>query len=384
MVRTLRIGFVMEQTLGHVTHHRNLARWAAEDPSVHATWIAVPCWQDDRWARWPVVRNNPSLSLSLRARDRLRYGHDRSSFDALFYHTQSTALFSLGLARRLPVVVSLDATPLNIDSIASGYGHRPDSRSTLGGWKLRWYRRLFHVATALTTWSRWARDSLVRDYGVDPDKVEVIPPGIDLGAWSTSRDRTDSGSPVRVLFVGGQFARKGGGVLLEAFEEGLSGRCELDLVTADEVPGAGDRVRVHRGLRHDDPALRRLFAEADLFVLPTLADCSPLVILEAMASGLAVVATDVGAISEQVTDGETGLLVPPGDAAALGRAVLALVDDPLRRRAFGSAGLRRARERFDGARNYRALTDLLKRSIANYARPRWACHAGVARLGDPS
>jgi glycosyltransferase involved in cell wall biosynthesis len=364
-----RIGFVIEQTLGHASYGRNLERWATEDPAIRPTWLPIPCWEDDRWARWPLVRRNLSLTLSLRARDRIRGGRERPGYDALFFHTQTTALFSIGLARRLPVIVSLDATPLNMDTVGAGYGHRPDAPGPIGGLKLRWYRGLFLHAAALTTWNRWARDSLVRDYGIAAEKIAVIPPGVDLDAWPPAGVRPDPARRVRILFVGHGFARKGGHVLLEAFGAGLAGRCALDVVTGDAVPSAGDAVRIHRGLTHDDPELRRLFAEADLFVLPTLADCMPLAILEAMASGLAVVATDVGAIAEQVVDGETGLLVPPGDPTSLARAIRALADDPALRRAFGAAGRRRAERLFDGEQNYRALAGVLTRCIIARGRP---------------
>jgi glycosyltransferase involved in cell wall biosynthesis len=363
-------GFVVEETLGHRTYLHNLARWAEEDPSIRATWIPVPCWADDRWARMPVVRGNPSLSLSLRARDGVRAGLDLSRCDAILYHTQATALFSLGLARTIPVVVSLDATPINMDSVAAGYGHHPDGPGPQDWLKRQWYRCLFRRASALTAWTRWARESLIRDYGVDPGRVEVIPPGVDLDAWRPSHTAVGTRTKARLLFVGGDFRRKGGVELLRAYGS-LSDRCELDVVTHEDLPGVGGGgpIRVHRGLSHDDTSLRRLFAEADIFVLPTLADCFPLAILEAMASGLAVVATDVGAIPEQVVDGETGLLVPAGDPEALARSLQALLDDPDRRIAFGVAGRRRAELHFDGARNYRSLVDLMKRCVPSRRSP---------------
>ena len=215
-------GFVMEETLGHRTYRHNLARWSAEDPSIRPTWIPVPCWDDDRWAQMPVVRGNPSLSLSLRARDGVRAGLDLSRCDAILYHTQATALFSLGLARAVPVVVSLDATPINMDSVAAGYGHRPDGPGPQDWLKRRWYRCLFRRAAALTTWTRWARDSLIRDYGVDAARVEVIPPGVDLDTWRPShggrRDADEGPAPVRRR----RFPRKGGDELLKAY--GLSVR----------------------------------------------------------------------------------------------------------------------------------------------------------------
>jgi hypothetical protein len=63
-----RFGFVMEQTLGHATYHRRLAQFLAGDPTVRATWLAIPPWEDDCWARMPVVGRNATLSLNLRAR----------------------------------------------------------------------------------------------------------------------------------------------------------------------------------------------------------------------------------------------------------------------------------------------------------------------------
>ncbi|HOJ20800.1 MAG TPA: glycosyltransferase, partial [Armatimonadota bacterium] len=97
-------------------------------------------------------------------------------------------------------------------------------------------------------------------------------------------------------------------------------------------------------------------------VLPTLGDTFAQVILEAMASGLPVVASRVGAIPELVVEGETGFLVPPGDADALAQAVNLLLDESGLRERMGRAGWQRAREEFDIARNGRRLVDLALRA----------------------
>jgi glycosyltransferase involved in cell wall biosynthesis len=107
--------------------------------------------------------------------------------------------------------------------------------------------------------------------------------------------------------------------------------------------GVGDRVRF-LGRRDDVPAL---LAAADALVLPSSIEGLPLVVLEAMAAQRPVVATAVGGTPEAVVDGETGLLVPPGDVDALARAVDSLLADPERARRLGEAGARRVRERFD-------------------------------------
>ncbi len=169
------------------------------------------------------------------------------------------------------------------------------------------------------------------------------------------------GRKTRLLFVGGDFGRKGGHVLLKAFSESLAQTCELDIVSNDAPEGSGG-VRVHRGFKPNTPELRKLYAEADLFVFPSRGDCSPVATIEAMASGLPIVTTEVGGLPEQVREGHNGLVVPPDDAAALAKAVLALSGDPARRQAMGRAGRELAEQSFDGGRNYRAVLSLLKQA----------------------
>jgi glycosyltransferase involved in cell wall biosynthesis len=106
--------------------------------------------------------------------------------------------------------------------------------------------------------------------------------------------------------------------------------------------GLGERA-VFAGIRRDVPAL---LAASDAFVMASLWEGLGLVFLEAMAAGLPVVATDVSAIPEVVVRGETGLLVPPGDAAALAGAILSMAAEPVWRESFGRAGRARVRERF--------------------------------------
>jgi hypothetical protein len=370
----------MEQTLGHVTHHSQLARWVGRDAEIRPTWLSIPCWADDRWARLPLVRSNMSLRLSLRSHQSVLPALKGGGLDGLLYHTQATALCTLALSRRLPIVVSLDATPLNMDALGAGYNHRPGTSDPLDPIKFRWHQMVFRRAPALITWSRWARDSLVHDYHIDEAKIAVIPPGVDRPQQLGPRAPA-VGRPQRLLFVGGDFTRKGGHVLLEAFRRGLSEFCELDIVTHDDSVCSGGPVRVHRGLTAGSAALERLFEQADLFVLPTLGDCTPLAILEAMANGLAVVASDVGAIREEVEDNVTGLLVPPGDIAGLVSAARGLLSDPDRLLAFGVAGRRRAEQVFDPERNYRAVIDLVKRCVDAHDRRASDLGRPATRLG---
>ncbi len=124
------------------------------------------------------------------------------------------------------------------------------------------------------------------------------------------------------------------------------GAYEAELRARAERLGVAGRV-VFAGYRSDVPAL---LAGCDVFCLPSSAEGLPLVVLEAMARGKPVVTTPAGGTAELVVDGVTGLLVPPGDAAALAEALSGLLADPDRARQLGEAGRERVRTEFSAAR----------------------------------
>jgi glycosyltransferase involved in cell wall biosynthesis len=241
-------------------------------------------------------------------------------------------------SRRTAVVLNLDATPQLTTAMAAHYlgrGARPAWAERL---KLRVYRFVFRRAACIVAWSELVRRSLVDDYGVDESCVTVVPNGIDLAAWQPS-DRHATGA-VRVLFVGADFERKGGGDLLAVAESLEMSNVEFHVVTKSDVGAVPPNVVVHHGLSSTSDGLRDLYRSASIFVLPTYADMSPNVICEAMAMGLAVIATDVGALGEMVLEGETGFLIEPGDLEALRARLGELVDSADLRERMG----RRARQ----------------------------------------
>jgi glycosyltransferase involved in cell wall biosynthesis len=155
--------------------------------------------------------------------------------------------------------------------------------------------------------------------------------------------------------VGADFERKGGPMLLDVLRS-RSDEFELDVVTRSQVPST-PWCRVHRA-EANSPLLRRLYAEADLFILPTRAECFGIAAIEAMASGLPVIMSDVGAAREIVEDGETGFVIQP-QPEDLARVLDAVVAQPERLGILGRRGRQLAEERFDGQRNDSMLIDLL-------------------------
>ena len=120
------------------------------------------------------------------------------------------------------------------------------------------------------------------------------------------------------------------------------------------------------GTRDDVP---ELLARADVFALSSRSEGAPLSILEAMAAGLPVVSSRVGGVPELVVDGETGLLVPPGDPAAMAVALGRLVADAGLRYRLGAAGRERAQRCFDLRRQRCAHLDCYTRELGRRGGP---------------
>lgn len=355
-----RVAFVVEQTLGHITHTKNLESLVSADRRIDAVLAPIEFEVQGAAARIPVFSSNWTVRAGLRARRAVRRIRHGGPVDAMFVHTQVPAVLMPDRLRRIPTVVSLDATPIQYDELGVHYGHETGG-ARVEHLKWRANRACFARADTIVTWAEWTKAGLVDRYDVPADKVVVIPPGVDVARWATApRERHPGGGPMRVLFVGGDLARKGGLDLVDAIRRLRQGGTpvEVDLVTRDDIaPESG--ISVHHGLAPNSPELIQLYREADVFCLPTLGDCLPMVLSEAGALGLPLVSTDVGAISEIVVEGRTGLLVPPGDAPALAAALRRLADDDGLRHQLGRGARQVVDERFDAAANARRLVELL-------------------------
>lgn len=337
------IAYVMEQTLGNTTHYLNLRR--AESAGGHEfRWLPIE--YRKTLLPWTISAGRQARKALLPVLDEV---------GGVFIHTMTLAPGLVDLFGRKPIVVSGDATPFAKREMRAAYGHGPKiPLAELA--KREFYRRLFRRAAGFVAWSHWAKRSMVKDYGCREDDVAVIPPGIDLELFVPG-DR-DHELP-RILFVGGDFERKGGDLLLRVFRKHLRGRAELILVTRDHVaeePG----VTVHHNVQANSEVLRRLYATSDVFALPTRADCYALVCMEALAAGMPLVTTRVGGIPDIVLEGKTGHSVEVDDEHALAGALLRLVDDPARRREMSQAARADAVARFGANANASALFDFVR------------------------
>ena len=342
------LALCLEQTLGHRTHGQNLTA-AANGWRERVDVVPVPFEPRRLPAPW-------ALRGSARAARRLLA---RAAPRAALFHTQTISLFAPAAMRGRPYLVSVDATPVQIDAMGRWYAH-DRQLDGIEAAKRRWYGAVLRRAAGVVSWSRWAADSLTDDYGVAPERITIAHPGAPAPLFALPRGE-GAGKP-RILFVGGDFTRKGGDTLLTAFAP-LANRAELDVVSGAAVPERPG-VRVHTGIDAGSDAHIRAFAEADIFCLPTLGDCTPLVLGEAMAAGLPVVTTRLGSNAEVVEDGVTGFLVPPGDDDALAEALRTLVDDRNLRERMGTAARTFAHEHLDATQNAERVLALLSEVAA--------------------
>jgi glycosyltransferase involved in cell wall biosynthesis len=212
------------------------------------------------------------------------------------------------------------------------------------------------------------KKAVLRNLRVDERNVTVMPNAIDLSEVDREVPAVDVRIPrdSRVLLsVGRLEANKGFSFLVRALAR--VPQSFVWLVAGDGPERAKLEERIEReGLssrtrllgRVGDDTLHALYERCDLFVHPTLYEGSSMVTLEAMAHGKPVVATRVGGIPDKIVDGENGLLVPPGDADALARAVVEALRDGERLKSWGSRSREVVEARFDWSRRAKELLQL--------------------------
>jgi glycosyltransferase involved in cell wall biosynthesis len=295
-------------------------------------------------------------TFSLRARKLLR---DRRAHFDIVHDNQCLGTGVAKLADEgWPVVATLHH-PITIDRDL-------DLRHTTGAWKRfslrRWYgfldmqTRVARQLSRLITVSESSRRDIVAEMKVEPSRLHVVPVGANPDVF---RPRPDVWRvPGRIMTTASaDVPMKGLTPLLEALAKVRTERDDAHLVVIGKpkgksnIPALIDRlgldgaVRFVHGVTTD--RIVEMYADAELAAVPSLYEGFSLPAVEAMACGVPIVATTGGALPEVVgRDGDTGLLVRPGDASALANALLRVLDDSALRARLGAAGRSRVLERF--------------------------------------
>jgi starch synthase len=214
---------------------------------------------------------------------------------------------------------------------------------------------VYERAAGVFTLSDRLRRSFIDDFHLTPERVHTVHagPNFDPAAVPAAGDRhRNQDHPPTVLFVGANFERKGGDILLRAFRRvrKLVPGARLLIVGPRDLQVDEPGVELFGFLRKDDPnewtRLVDAYTRADVFCLPTRFEPFGIVFIEAMFFGLPCVGPDAWAIPEMVQDGVTGFLIPPEDESALTDRLLTLLREPELARRMGRAGREKARSHF--------------------------------------
>jgi glycosyltransferase involved in cell wall biosynthesis len=283
------------------------------------------------------------------------------------------------LRRERPQIVHVNsAKAAALGRVAAWFARVPLRVYTVHGWAFlayegaasaayRWVERALRPLTTVTICvSENERRAGLAARACAEATTVVIRNGVDSTA--PEPDRPPEGEP-RVVMVGRLQAPKDPLTLVRALAT-LQGRDVEALLVGDGPDRAAVEKEVRRlelesvrllGQRND---VAELLRTAAIFVLSTRSEGLPLSILEAMAVGLPVIASNVGGVPELVVDGETGVLVPPGDPHSLAGAIERLLGNPALLRQLGEAGRARVREHFDLAAVRQAHLDLYSDLLA--------------------
>jgi len=224
-----------------------------------------------------------------------------------------------------------------------------------GFYKPKLFRRVFPCwGQKVIAISPAVREHLQKDFGVKPENIFLVRHGLDINDYplfadsekeERQREKGISGYPV-IGIIARLAAGKGHDVLIQAFTSILSKypRAKLVIVGAGKQKSALQQMARECGLQKNIlffPVVNRtpeFLAVFDMFVLPSLTEGLGLSVMEAQAAGLPVIASRVGGIPALIESGHNGILVEPGDSAALAEAILELLTDPARAKSLGMAG----------------------------------------------
>lgn len=315
-------------------------------------------WELKHWPDWVEVMSFSNgtfpepLAFSLRAWEHLR--HRIGEFDVV-HDNQTLGYGLLAIQRDFPVLATIHH-PITVDRRLE-LEHAPSfyKRVSLRRWYAftRMQTRVARRMTRVMTVSENSSHDIARDHHVSPSKMHVVPVGVDPDLFRPLPEVTRQSGHL-ITTASADVTMKGLTYLLEAVAKLRTEREDIHLTvigrkkeggasarTIDEL-GLADHITWVTGV--PDQRIVELYAEAELAVVPSLYEGFSLPAIEAMSCGIPLVATTGGALPEVVgADGDTALVVPPGDAGALAAKIRTALDDPELRDRIGAAGRERVR-----------------------------------------
>lgn len=329
--------------------------------------LRTVAWPRRRW--W--VRHHLHAS-AFRARSEMCARAIRAAGPGFEVLLQVGATFMPPASCELPLVLYCDSNA-ELSRLGAASGHSEGASLTVR--ELAEVRdreeQVYRRAETIFTMSDRLRQSFIEDFGISPDRLITVHCGPNVDALPPPVTAFRRPSPPTILFVGRDFDRKGGALLLEAFADVrrrvpeaclrfVGGRPSRRAVVP---PGVEFLGFLSRDSAHGSSGMREAYESASVFCIPTRFDPFGTSFVEAMLYGLPCVGPAVWAVPEIIAHEETGLLTQPGDPGALADALVRLLSDPALAARMGVAARARAERHFSWARiaakMSRALQDVV-------------------------
>jgi len=206
---------------------------------------------------------------------------------------------------------------------------------------IKWERKVFGGLDYIFTFSEWLRQSFINDYNIDSDRVYVVGAGANIPIPEINEKQKFDGRTI--LFIGIDFERKGGKILLEAFRKVKAELSDARLIIiGPNLKDLPDGVECLGYISKNTPEglkrLKQAYSDASVFTMPSLYEPFGVVFLEAMAHGLPCIGADNCAMPEIIDHEKTGFLVPAGDPECLANRIIELLKDVELAKAMGNKG----------------------------------------------
>lgn len=344
-------------------------------------WVAAASTFSPDRRRWAARYHLGGMPFRLRSRRADR--HLRAHREPIDVIVQVGATFRVRGRAGIPYCLCCDS---NIRLAQHGASSGYSDAAALSGREVEAIARrelgVYRAAAAIFTLSERLRRSFIDDLGIAADRVRAIyaGPNLDLRRVPTAAPPRPGDRPPTVLFVGRQFHRKGGDVLVESFRRVRARLPTSRLVIAGppagflREPGITCLGDLDKNRPDGWAGLAAAYASADVFALPTRFEPFGVAFVEAMHFGLPCVGPRAWAVPEIIADGETGFTVPVDDADALTDRLLCLLSDPVLARTMGEAGRERARRLFTWPQVVGRMVDVMANVVQqhqNGGHPIW-------------
>ena len=366
-MRELRVLCLCNRLLGNSTFSKTLKKVIDGIPFISAEYVFLDSKDYFRHPAPEYFRISKSAETLWVIKQKIK-SVDFARYDLIVAQGFEMAWALKGRAKGIPCIMFNDATPVISHRLIFQYYDKIF-------WRLRsllfifiykyFFHNIFNHVNICLPRTTWCAKSLMRDFGVDSEKIYVCSPAVDIFVWKP-KSTSEKNERIRLLFVGNDFERKGGRQLLRIYGS-LSQDVDLYIVSNDPVL---EELNLKQGVQHlrDIPynELPEIFQEADIFIFPTLKEHLGMVQVEAAACGLPIISRDVGGINDIVKDGYNGYLLPYHSSEEQWvEKIQYLINHPEERRRMGANSRKLAEEMFSMERFEKTIRQAIDKALKN-------------------